>query len=136
MPTHAELTQDEEEFQSSFRIYLNALEMLASSPDEQCQQMGNYNVAWELKEDVQNGRFLTGRGYLNEAEEQWIKALSASLDGVNTLVLPAGPGREANLRAMSHPAWEPPRFLAAEVLRRLSAAAQKNANYLGTRGAA
>ena len=131
MPTAAELSEDEDEFQSSLRIYLNALEMLASPPEEQCRLMGNCNVAWELKEDVQNGRFLIGRGYLNEREEQWIRALSGALDGVNTLVLPSGVSLEANLLAMSHPAWEPSRFLASEVLRTLEQAAKRNAMHLG-----
>ena len=47
-----DIATDEEEFHSSFRIFLNAVEMLASPPEEQCRLMGNYNVAWELKEDV------------------------------------------------------------------------------------
>jgi hypothetical protein len=131
MPTAAALSEDEDEFHSSFRIYLNALEMLASSPEDQCSQMGDYNVAWELKEDVQNGKYLVGRGYLEEAEEHWIKALCGALQGINTFVLPSGAGREVNLQAMSLPVWRPARFLAAEVLRQLSRAARENSKLLG-----
>ncbi|HCB13964.1 MAG TPA: hypothetical protein DEP36_10415 [Gammaproteobacteria bacterium] len=131
MPAAAELLEDEDEFHSSLRIYLNAVEMLASSPKEQCRQMGDYNVAWELKEDVQNGKFLVGRGYLDETEEQWINALSSALEGVNTQALPAGGGRDVNLQAMSFLVWEPTRYLAAEVLRRLSHGAKRNVAYLG-----
>jgi len=131
MPTPAELEEDKDEFHSSLRIYLNAVEMLAAPAEDQCQMMGDYNVAWELKEDVQNGQYLVGRGYLSEGEEQWVLALARALDAVNTQVLPAGPGRAANLAAMSRPAWEPHRYLAAEVLRQLSASASANAKYLG-----
>jgi hypothetical protein len=131
MPTAAELSEDEDEFHSSLRIYLNALEMLASSPEEQCRQMGDYNVAWELKVDVQNGRYLIGRGYLDETEEHWIKALGGALEGINTQALPSGAGREVNLQAMSRPVWEPARFLAAEVLQQLARVAERNAKFLG-----
>ncbi len=131
MPSAADLAQDEEEFHSSFRIYLNAIELLAASPEEQSRMMGNYNVAWELREDVQNGQYLLGRGYLDETEEQWIAALAAALEPLKSLVLPSGPRVSANIQAMSHPAWEPRRFLAAEVLRRLSRAASRNAVVLG-----
>ncbi|WP_425258471.1 hypothetical protein ACPOLB_23495 [Rubrivivax sp. RP6-9] len=137
MATAAELSEDEDEFHSSLRIYLNALEMLASSPEEQCRLMGDYNVAWELKEDVQSGKYLVGRGYLEESEEQWIKALCGALEGVNAQVLPSGAGREVNLQAMSLPVWQPARFLAAEVLRQLSRAAKENTRFLsGGTGAA
>lgn len=136
MPTAAELSEDEDEFHSSLGIYLNALEMLASSPEEQCRQMGDYNVAWELKDDVQNGKYLIGRGYLEEAEEQWIKALCSALEGVNTQVLPSGVGRDVNLQAMSLPVWQPARFLAAEVLRQLSRVARENTKFLSGSGGA
>jgi len=132
MPAVAELSEDEDEFHSSLRIYLNALEMLASSPGEQCRQMGDYNVAWELKDDVQSGKYLVGRGYLEEVEEQWIKALCGALEGVNTQVFPLGAGREVNLQAMSLPVWQPARFLAAEVLRQLARAARENAKFLSS----
>jgi hypothetical protein len=29
---------------------VQAVEMLSASPDEQCAAMGDYNVAWELKD--------------------------------------------------------------------------------------
>jgi hypothetical protein len=124
-----DLATDEEEFHSSFRIFLNAFEMLASSPEEQCRLMGNYNVAWELKEDVQAGKFLVGRGYLTPNEEAWVKALVAALDPIDTKILPSGSGAKANIMAMSHPCWAPARYLAAEVLRSLAASAGANAKY-------
>jgi hypothetical protein len=126
----ADLATDEEEFHSSYRIFINAVEMLAASAEEQCALMGNYNVAWELKEDVAAGRFLVGRGYLSESAEVWIASLVSALESVNTLVLPAGPGSEANLRAMQHVRWEPLRFMAAQVLQQLSSFTAQNAAYL------
>jgi hypothetical protein len=126
----ADLATDEEEFHSSYRIFINAVDMLASSAEEQCALMGNYNVAWELKEDVSNGRYLLGRGYLSESAEAWVASLVAALESVNTLVLPAGPGVEANLRAMQHARWAPLRFFAAQVAQELSSFTAENAAFL------
>lgn len=128
--SNQDLATDEAEFHSSFRIFLNAIAMLASSPEDQCQLMGNCNVAWELKEDVQAGKFLVGRGYLKANEEAWVNALVAALDPIDTQVLPSGSSAEANVIAMSHPSWAPARYLAAEVLRNLVAPAAANAKYL------
>lgn len=127
----ADLITDEEEFHSSFRVFLNAVEMLAASPEEQCQLMGNYNVAWELKEDVSTGKYLVGRGFLSEEQESWVSALVAACGAVNTQVLPAGSGLEVNLLAMRHPGWEPLRFLANEVVIRLASFSAQNSRYLG-----
>jgi hypothetical protein len=104
--------------------------MLAEAPENQCQLMGDYNVAWEIKEDVLAGRYLVNRGYLSASQEAWVIALAAALETVNTLVLPAGPGREANLLAMQDPKWDPLRFLAAEVARQLAPFTEANAKYL------
>jgi len=46
-------------------------------------------------------------------------------------VLPAGASKEANLAAMSHPGWEPMRYLAEEIIRQLAPFATINAKYLG-----
>ena len=126
----ADLATDEEEFHSSYRVFINAVEMLSSAAEEQCVLMGNYNVAWELKDDVTAGRFLVGRGYLNESAEAWIASLVSALESVNALVLPADPGPEANLRAMQHIRWEPLRFFAAQVVQQLSSFTAENAAYL------
>jgi Asp-tRNA(Asn)/Glu-tRNA(Gln) amidotransferase A subunit family amidase len=128
--TEADLITDEEEFHSSYRIYLQALEMLAETPENQCQLMGDYNVAWELKEDVAAGRYLVNRGYLSAAQEAWVVAMAAALEAIDTLVLPAGPGRDVNLLAMQNPNWEPLRYLAAEVVRQLAPFTELNSSYL------
>ena len=130
MTTDQDLAIDEEEFHSSFRVFLHAVEMLAAAPEEQCRMMGNFNVAWELKEDVKAGKFLAGQGYLTPLEEAWVQSLVAALDPINTQVLPSSTDAKANLEAMSHPAWQPVRYLAAEVLLQLSTSAASNATYL------
>jgi hypothetical protein len=126
----SDLAADAEEFHSSFRLFISAVEMLAAPPDEQCRLMGDYNVAWELKEDVGAGRYLVNRGYLSATQEAWVTALVGALEAAPTLQLSSGAGREANLSAMSAPCWEPLRFLATQVLVQLSGFSEENARYL------
>lgn len=126
--------QDEEEFHNSFRLYLSSVEMLAAPAEEQCELMGNFNVAWELKDEVQAGRFLVGRGHLTATQEAWVQALAEALASINTQVLPAGASRESNLIAMNHPGWAPMRYLAKEVIKQLAPFVPVNARYLGLAG--
>lgn len=119
------------DFHSSYRVFAEALEALAAGADQQCEAMGDFNVAWELKDDVQAGKYLIGQGHLDSAQEAWISTLVCALDAVPANKLPAGAGRESNLAAMQHPSWIPLRVLAAIALDALSAATAGNVRYLG-----
>ncbi|SFU47955.1 hypothetical protein SAMN04489707_1005121 [Paenacidovorax caeni] len=112
--------EEDSALQSSMRVFIDAVEMLAMPAAEQCQAMGDYNVAWELKDDVVAGRYLLGRGCFTAEQEAWIRALIAALAAVDVQSLPAGPGRAANLAALDQACWEPMRFLAREVVRRIA----------------
>lgn len=127
MSTSPEPIEDIDAFHNSFHYFLDAVETLAAGPEEQCSMMGDYNVAWELKDDVQAGRYLLGRGYLSGHEERSISSLVDALNEVDTQALPSGPGREVSLRAMTHPSWAPCRLLAAAALRDLKGAAERTA---------
>ena len=124
------LAKDEEEFHTAYRVFLDALGMLAMPAQQQCVAMGNFNVAWELKHDVAAGKYLVGRGYLNPEQEAWIAALAGAVEAVPVQVLPAGAESEANLTAMQHASWVPLRVIAAEVLEALSPFTTQNAKYL------
>ena len=131
MVTAEELNADEEEFHSSYRLFVQAVEMLAAPAEEQCMLMGDYNVAWELKDDVAAGAFLVGRGHLTPLQEAWVQALVGSLNLVDVQLLASGAGREASLVAMSHVSWEPLRVIAALVLDRLAQFTDANSQHLG-----
>ena len=117
--------EDGNAFHNAFYYYLDAVATLAAEPENQCALMGDYNVAWELKDDVQMGRYLLGRGYLSEVEERSIASLTKLLNEVDAQSLPAGAGRDVNLLAMTHPSWASCRRFAAEVLRNLEQAAER-----------
>jgi hypothetical protein len=130
MVTSADLQADESVFHSGYRVFVQAVEMLALPAEAQCAAMGDYNVAWELKDDVQAGKYLVGQGYLNSEQEFWVLALAGALEAVPAQVLPAGAGRETNLVAMQHPSWVPLRAIAALALQALEPFTKENAKYL------
>lgn len=130
MVTSADLRADESQFHSGYRVWVQAVEMLALSPADQCAAMGDCNVAWELKDDVQAGKYFAGQGYLNSEQECWVTALAGALEAVPAQVLPGGAGRQTNLVAMQHPSWVPLRAIAALVLQALEPFTAENARYL------
>jgi hypothetical protein len=92
---------------------------------------GHFNVAWELKDDVQAGKYLVDSDRLNAERVAWILTLACALDAVSTTTLLAGAGRPENLAAMRHPSWIPLRALASQARQALSAATAANAIAVG-----
>ena len=121
------LMSTDDGFDSAYRVFAEALAMLASSPEDQCEAMGDFNVAWELKDDVQAGRYLVDSGHLSAEQQAWILALVSALDAVPAATLPAGAGRDQNLDAMRHPSWIPLRVFASEVRNALASKRAANA---------
>ncbi|TAK91178.1 MAG: hypothetical protein EPO06_05325 [Burkholderiaceae bacterium] len=124
----------EEFFHNAYRAFINALVILAEPPDAQCADMGDYNVAWELKDDVAAGRYLVGRGLLAAKDEEAILALANAVQAVPHSILGSASGREANLLAMRHKSWTPLREEAAGLLVLLRQFSKQNAHFLGLAG--
>jgi hypothetical protein len=130
MASAVDLISDEEEFHSSYRVFIRAIEVLSYPAEQQCSAMGDYNVAWEMKEDAAAGKYLVGRGYLSPSQEAWVSALAAALEAVPAQVLPAGKGRDKSLEAMRHPSWVPLRAIAVQTLEALHPFTTANSKYL------
>ena len=128
---------DREWFENSYFYFREAVETLVQSPSEQCDRMGNYNVAWELKDDVSRGAELlqyVSSASLSAQQRHAISDLISELESVPTNFLPGGGRREDNLAAMSHPTWEPLRLKAAALLEVLASATERNRRYLFENG--
>ena len=116
---------DLEAFQNAYLYFVSAVGTLAASPEQQCEWMGDFNVAWELKDDVSAGKFLVGREMLSPAQENAILRLVSSLQAIPSSVLPAGSGREVNLKAMQDPSWSSLRVEAARLLKQFATLTQE-----------
>lgn len=123
---------EEDAFHNSYYYFVEAVKVLSLPAENQCETMGDYNVAWELKDDVQAGSYLTGKGYLEPNQEAWIQTLVRALNAVPVQELSSGAGREANLSAMIHPSWVPLRIMATQVLQELQPYTEINTKYFGS----
>jgi hypothetical protein len=110
---------DKEAFETEFRVFVNAVSILSEPADKQCELMGHYNVAWELKDDVSAGLYLMNNTESNLSHEQKysIQQLVDELEKIPENVLSFTNIIEDCQKAMSHPCWEPLRKHASILLR-------------------
>ena len=124
-----------DDFANVFFYFIKALKVLAKDADAQCEYMGNYNVAWELKSDVSAGAYLLNLpGELTQREKDGIAAMVAALNELPVSLLAGATTETANKKAMNAPDWVPLRVRAAELLRLLSGAIRKNEAFLASDG--
>jgi phosphoribosylcarboxyaminoimidazole (NCAIR) mutase len=124
-----------ESFHHSYRWFIEHVQILSGSAEAQCMGMGDYNVAWELRNDVSAGALLASSDLLSAHQKHAIFRLVESLESLPAEVLVAASGREANLAAMSGECWQVPRLRAAQALDALRSFTEQNALYLGEKRA-
>ena len=128
----SEEISEEEGFANAFFYFIKALRILAADADTQCERMGNYNVAWELKDDVSAGAYLLGLpgGALTQEEKDGIAVMVAALNGLPASLLVAATTEAANKKAMNDPSWVSLRARASELLSLLAATTRRNDAFL------
>ena len=121
----------EEAFQTSYRAFINAVEILSQSPETQCNLLGNYNVAWELKDEIISGKYLYENPESNITEEQIfsIRQLVEEIRKIPESVLVEAKTKSKNLISMNHPCWKPLRKHAALLIRSLKSVTERNEAY-------
>nr|WP_063571694.1 hypothetical protein [Luteibacter rhizovicinus] len=126
----------EEWFEYDIFYFLKALRILELSADEQCEVMGNHNVAWEIQEDVSGpipNMVSSPMSYFTEAQSAALVSLASALKELpHEAILVEGlptTSHEGSIAAMRHPSWEPLRIQASDVLRVLESVIQRNAAY-------
>lgn len=129
-----EKLSEAEEFANAYFYFVKALKVLASDADAQCSSMSNYNVAWQLKDDVSRSSALLGlpgARELTQEERDGIAAMVAALNGLPASLLGAAPTEAANRKAMNHPSWGPLRARASTLLRLLAPTTMQVEAFLG-----
>lgn len=127
----AEEISNEEYFENSYRVFILALGALASTAEEACRQYGNYNVAWEIRDDVAAGLYL-GQNPAHRLSAQHvaeIQKLADILDSLPASVVKFTNIIEESLENMHHPAWELARRMAAQLLESLHPVTETNESY-------
>ena len=110
---------DKEEFELAYRAFVKALKVIAEDPATQCKMMGNYNVAWELKDDATSGTYLLDLpgGKLSNEQKDGIRELLAEMNKIPNSVFASATSVSANKQAMNHRRWIPVREHASKLLR-------------------
>ncbi|MGA2187851.1 MAG: hypothetical protein ABSH33_04940 [Steroidobacteraceae bacterium] len=125
----SETMDDEEKYQHIFFYFIKALTTLAMDAESQCDAEGNFNVAQELKHEILSGRYVIGKGKLNDSEETAIAAVTSAIETIPDLALMFAEGHAPNVRNMTHPAWTPIRAAASSLLTLLNSRIVENNAY-------
>ena len=115
----------------AYGVFVFTLDVLTHPAEKQCELMGDYNTAWELRDDALAGHYLIGSGLFTDQQEAAVLDFLAAIDPVPVNDMPSGSGRVANLAAMQNSAWEPIRDLAERLLAILAPVTAANRAYLG-----
>ena len=127
---------DREEFENCFLHFVDALRVLSHDAATQCEEIGNYNTPWEIQHDASGGGLGSLRLsalYLSWEQAEQIVDLVASLRRLPQEALSVPHMKITSqvgcITGMSHPAWEPLRKEAEQLLQLLEPAIQRNEAY-------
>ena len=131
-----EMSREESEHHS-FHTFHGLLQRLSLPAVEASNANGNYNTAWETKDGIANHPI----SYL--AESAFLGLSTAQIDSIRTItkMVAALPDEavspkntntrtlEGDIASLRHPAWDPVRAYAAEVVEILQPVAVRNDTY-------
>jgi hypothetical protein len=120
---------EEEKYNHIFFYFIKALRILAMDAESQCDAEGNFNVAQELQYEILCGRYVIGKGKLNNSEEKAVAAVTSAIETVPDSALKFAEGHAPNVQNMRHPAWIPIRAEAASLLQLLDSRIAENSAY-------
>lgn len=122
----------EETFELSLHSFLQWLAALAMGVGKACDTWGNYNVTWELIDDLKgHGQVIleSPNSYLTHQQRIETSRFLESLNAIPGEVLKSATCVEENYAAMSHPCWGQYRESATRLMETLAPAAKKNEAY-------
>ena len=128
----AESITDKEAYEHCMFNLLQWLHVMTLQPVELCNAWGNYNVAWELVNDLKtdgNCTITMPCSSLTGGQKKMVEDFLDSLNKIPKALLVSATSVSANQEAMSHPCWLPYRESAAALLLELEAVASRNKEY-------
>jgi hypothetical protein len=133
--------KERDDFENGFFYFVDALKVLGLDAEAQCEEMGDYNVPWELQHDISEGGLAIARspaGYLTSEQTNKVLELSSALNDLpKEAIAPPGTlttSHSGSLTAMNHAAWAPMRQMAAQLLQLLEPAIERNREYFSEEG--
>jgi hypothetical protein len=131
-----DMIDEQEIFENSLNVYIFSVQVLSHDAATQCEETGNYNTPREIQHDVERvGVSLLGSSAccFTRGQREKITALSASLGALPPEAIEVPHMKMSSpigcITAMNHPAWEPLRQEARQLLQLLEPAIRKNKAY-------
>jgi hypothetical protein len=128
--------KSQEDFENSLFYFIDAVKVLSQDAENQCREMGNFNVPWEIRHDVVEGGSVllhSTASYLIPMHNEKLSELISSLNALpEEAIAPTHLSMTSHigcLIGMNHPAWIPLRQEAKQLLQIFDPAIQKNAIY-------
>ncbi len=122
----------EELFHNYYHYFLQSLARLAESAEDQCASGNNFNVAWELQDDLlrdASGVLIYQGSGLSAEQRADIVTLVEELKALPTSVLSGSRNAAGSLRDMNHPCWSPLRGAASALIKTLEPITNQNRAY-------
>lgn len=122
----------EELFHHYFHYFSLALKVLEMDAVAQCNAMNNFNVAWEIRDDLLRdaaGILNYSDGDLSAGQRTLMHKLVIDLEAIPTAAMSGGRTAEASQRDMNHTCWIPLREQASQIIKALESAAKRNREY-------
>ncbi len=102
---------DRDDFENAYLSVIRTLGVLAASPEEACEMQGHYNVAQELRQEVEGapGIFRLPACTLPDAHRIALGDLVGAVQTVPPEILAFTRLKEESLGKMKHSSWDTPR---------------------------
>lgn len=110
---------ENEEYANAYHYFHKILVILSEDSIKQCEDMGYFNVAWEIKDDavaaINSILELPGSELLQLQREKLVQLL-ADINAIPGTVTNVPNVKEEQIRAMKDPCWGPIRMRAKELI--------------------
>jgi hypothetical protein len=128
----AEPQEFDDLWENAYYSFIESLRSLASTPEEICEQFGDFNVAFELYRDVGRGSYLKNSSShrLSVDHIRLIDELNSVLNDLPPEAIASTSVAGESIGRLRHAAWVRPRELAAALLIELSNLTASNASYI------
>ena len=122
---------DRDFYENSYYYFIRKLEVLAASPQDACELLGHFNVAFETKFDLEGADYIFNYACCSLSIEQReaILELLESLKTIPPSILEYTRAPSVSLRNMNHPCWIPLREKAQNLLKLLMPNTKQNYIY-------
>jgi hypothetical protein len=108
-----------DEYANWFVFFYRVLEVLADDAETQCEGMGNFNVAWELKVDALYhipSILELAEGRLSDEQATKLKRLLELVNEIPSGVTNVPNVRSEHIRSMKNPCWDQIRRCAKDLI--------------------